>query len=360
LSVAIITGSAGLVGSEAVRYFASLGMQVVGIENDMRSCFFGQDASTAWQNEELKREIPCYQHETADVRDESAIRKIFERYQGDICLIIHTAAQPSHDWAATQPVIDFAINANGTLMLLEATRTFAPDAPFIFTSTNKVYGDRPNFLPLIEHEKRWDIDPAHPCIRGIPEQFSIDHSLHSPFGASKLAADLLVQEYGKYFGMKTVCFRCGCLTGPRHSGTRLHGFLAYLMRCASSGTPYTVFGYKGKQVRDNLHSLDLIRAFDEFFKSPRCGEVYNMGGGSFSNCSVLEAIELSEMITNREMKWSYVPEHRKGDHVWYISDVSKFQSHFPEWQVAHTVPDILREICDQNVERWKCQLAGIS
>jgi CDP-paratose 2-epimerase len=360
LSVAIITGSAGLVGAEATRYFASRGMTVVGIDNDMRSFFFGADASTAWQSDQLRREVRGYRHENTDVRDEAAIHKIFGRYQRDISLVIHTAAQPSHDWAATQPTTDFTVNANGTLVLLEATRRFAPEAAFIFTSTNKVYGDGPNFLPLVEGEKRWEINPAHPCRDGIHEQFSVDHSLHSLFGVSKVAADLLVQEYGKYFGMKTVCFRCGCLTGPRHSGTQLHGFLAYLMRCTASGLKYNVFGYKGKQVRDNIHSSDLIRAFDEFFEAPRSGEVYNMGGGYFSNCSVLEAIELCELITSHKLDWQYLPENRKGDHIWYISDLSKFRSHYPKWRVTYGVSNILREIFEQNIERWRYQAVDVA
>jgi CDP-paratose 2-epimerase len=360
LSVAIITGSAGLVGAEATRYFASRGMDVVGIDNDMRARFFGADASTAWQTEQLKQEVLGYRHEHIDVRDEAAVQKIFGRYRRDISLVIHAAAQPSHDWAARHPVIDFTVNANGTLTLLEATRRFAPDAAFIFTSTNKVYGDGPNFLPLIECEKRWEITAAHACRDGIHEEFSIDSSLHSLFGVSKVAADLLVQEYGRYVGMKTVCFRCGCITGPRHSGTQLHGFLAYLMRCVASGTRYSVFGYKGKQVRDNIHSSDLIRAFDEFFRSPRTAEVYNIGGGRCSNCSVLEAIELCEQIANQQLDWHYVVENRKGDHIWYITNLSKFRSHYPKWQVTYGVADILHEIFEQNIERWRCGAAVVA
>ena len=281
MSVAIITGSAGLVGSEAVAYFAALGMDVVGIDNGMRAEFFGADASTKWVRDNLKREIPEYDHNEVDIRDPEAVGKVFERYAKDIALIVHTAAQPSHDWAASNPTMDFTVNANGTSVLLEATRKFAKNAVFIFTSTNKVYGDTPNRLPLIEQETRWEIEATHPYAKnGIPETMSIDHTTHSLFGASKVAADVLVQEYGRYFGMNTACFRGGCLTGPRHSGTQLHGFLAYLMKCAVTGTPYSVFGYKSKQVRDNIHSADLIRAFHEFFKKPRQGEVYNIGGGS--------------------------------------------------------------------------------
>jgi CDP-paratose 2-epimerase len=302
-----------------------------------------------------------------DIRDETAIHRIFEHYSRDISLVIHTAAQPSHDWAAKEPFTDFTVNANGTLVLLEATRRFAPAAVFIFTSTNKVYGDLPNSLPLIEQDKRWEIAPSHPYHNGIPEEFSIDQSMHSLFGASKIAADILVQEYGRYFGLRTASFRCGCLTGPRHSGALLHGFLAYLMRCTVSGNKYTVFGYKGKQVRDNIHSYDLIRAFDEFFKSPRCGGVYNMGGGRFSNCSVLEAIDICQDITRRSLDWEYVPENRKGDHIWYISDLTTFKSHYPNWTLSYDVPGILHDIYEQNAERWMeqsgpavvCQQAGI-
>lgn len=352
MSIAIITGSAGLVGSEASRHFSSCGLEVVGIDNNMRALYFGQEASTRWQRESLQRDIATYRHEVADIREVEAIYKIFRRYQKDISLVIHAAGQPSHEWAARQPITDFTVNADGTLVLLEATRLFAPDAAFIFTSSNKVYGDRPNLLPLVEGRKRWEIDPSHPYRAGIPESLAIDGSLHSLFGVSKLAADLLVQEYGRYFGMRTVSFRCGCLTGPRHSGAELHGFLAYLMRCAVTGAKYTVFGYKGKQVRDNIHSSDLVRAFDSFLAKPRCGEVYNMGGGWSSNCSLLEAIETCEEIMGREMDWEYVPQNRKGDHIWYITDLAKFQADYPHWRVRYDVPRILEEIFEENRDRW--------
>jgi CDP-paratose 2-epimerase len=352
MSVAIVTGSAGLVGSEAVRHFADIGLEIVGIDNDMRARFFGEDASTIWQKDLLVKEVSSYRHHSIDIRDAGAIDTLFERYGKDISLVIHAAAQPSHDWAAREPLTDFTVNANGTLNLLEATRRFAPQAAFIFTSTNKVYGDRPNDLPLVEQEKRWEIAPSHPYWNGIPEGFAVDQCLHSLFGASKIAADVLVQEYGKYFGINTVCFRGGCLTGPQHSGTQLHGFLSYLVRCAVTGVIYTVFGYRGKQVRDNIHSADLIKAFHEFFKTPRCGEVYNMGGGRVSNCSMLEAIELCSAITGYELKWQYVAENRKGDHIWYVSDLGKFMSHYPNWTVEHTIPDILREIYERNTDRW--------
>jgi CDP-paratose 2-epimerase len=358
MSVAIITGSAGLVGSEAVTYFASLGMNIVGIDNNMRAKFFGEDASTNYVREQLIREVSGYRHYEVDIRDADGIGKVFAKYGNDIALIIHTAAQPSHDWAASDPSTDFTVNANGTSVLLEATRKFAPDAVFIFMSTNKVYGDTPNYLPLVEKETRWEIATSHPYWKnGIPETMSIDRTMHSLFGVSKVAADVLVQEYGRYFGMKTGCFRGGCLTGPNHAGTQLHGFLAYLMKCAVSGAPYTIFGYKKKQVRDNIHSADLIRVFHEFFKNPHRGEVYNIGGGRHSNCSMLEAIELCEQISGRPMNAKYVDENRRGDHIWWISDLSRFQEHYPEWKLEYNVPQILQEIFEVNHERWRDQCA---
>jgi CDP-paratose 2-epimerase len=353
MSVAIISGSAGLVGSETVGYFAAKGMDVVGIDNDMRKEFFGDEASTTWVRDRLKREIKSYTHLQSDIRDQAEIFRIFERHGKDIKLIVHTAAQPSHDWAARNPMMDFTVNANGTLVLLEATRKFAPEAVFIFVSTNKVYGDTPNFLPLVECTTRWEIDPNHAYVKGIPETMSIDHTMHSLFGASKVAADVLVQEYGRYFQMRTACFRGGCLTGPNHSGTALHGFLAYLMKCAATGAPYTIYGYKRKQVRDNIHSNDLIRAFDEFFKNPRCGEVYNMGGARHSNCSMVEAIDLCEKISGNNLDWKYVDQNRQGDHIWWISDVSRFQEHYPSWRHKYDVPGILHEIYEMNRERWR-------
>jgi CDP-paratose 2-epimerase len=353
MSIALITGSSGLVGSEAVAYFTSLRMDTVGIDNGMRADFFGQEASTTWVRDRLLETIPRYRHFNIDIRDSSGISKIFAHYGPEIDLVIHTAAQPSHDWAASSPPTDFSVNANGTSVLLESTRHFAPDAVFIFTSTNKVYGDLPNYLPLVEQETRWEVDPAHTyAANGIPESMSIDRTTHSLFGVSKAAADLLVQEYGRYFGMKTACFRGGCLTGPNHSGTQLHGFLAYLMKCAVREEPYTIFGYKRKQVRDNIHSADLIRAFHEFFKVPRSGEVYNIGGGRHSNCSMLEAISLCESITGKPLQWNYVEENRRGDHVWWISDISHFQEQYPNWKMQYDVPRILQEIYECNCERW--------
>jgi CDP-paratose 2-epimerase len=353
MSVAVITGSAGLIGSEASRYFAEQGMDVVGIDNDMRRVFFGHEASTRWQRQRLETDLgKRYEHVDTDIRNEEAIDTLFRTIGSDITLVVHTAAQPSHDWAAQAPRVDFSVNAQGTLNLLEATRRFAPSAVFIFTSTNKVYGDTPNRLPLREQESRWEIDPSHTYVNGIREDMSVDQTLHSVFGASKVAADVMVQEYGRYFGMATACFRGGCLTGPNHSGTQLHGFLAYLVKCAVTGTPYTVFGYRGKQVRDNIHSADLIRAFDCFFRSPRCGEVYNMGGSRFSNCSMLEAIAICEELAERPFRWRYSDENRIGDHIWWISDVSKFAAHYPDWELTYDVRTICQEIYEANVERW--------
>lgn len=353
MSVAVITGSAGLIGSEATRHFAGQGMDVVGIDNDMRREFFGPEASTAWQRQRLHQELGGrYRHHAIDIRDQDAIDRLFRDLGGDIRLVVHAAAQPSHDWAAKDPRVDFGVNAVGTLHLLEAVRRHAPQAVFIFTSTNKVYGDTPNRLPLTEQELRWEIDPGHPYAGGIPETMSIDGTLHSVFGASKVAADIMVQEYGRYFGLATGCFRGGCLTGPNHSGTQLHGFLAYLMKCTVTGTPYTVFGYRGKQVRDNIHSADLIRAFDAFFQAPRPGEVYNLGGARHSNCSMLEAIRTCEQIAGRPLPWQYSETNRTGDHIWWISDVSKFASHYPDWRLRYDVPAICREMYEANRERW--------
>ncbi len=352
MSVAIITGSAGLIGSEAARHFAALGLDVVGIDNDMRRSFFGDEASTRWQRERLESELARYRHEDIDIRDAAALDRLFAQHKSEIVLVVHAAAQPSHDWAARDPQTDFAVNATGTLNVLEATRAHCPEAVVIFTSTNKVYGDLPNRLPLVELDTRWEIDPSHPYAAGIPESMSIDQSLHSLFGASKVAADVLVQEYGRYFGLRTACFRGGCLTGPGHAGTQLHGFLAYLMMCTVTGRPYTVFGYGGKQVRDNIHARDLIRAFQAFFEAPRVGEVYNIGGGRDSNCSMREAIDLCQSITGRELDVTYSNEARTGDHMWYVSDLARFRSHYPGWSITYDVPAILREIAEQGSERW--------
>jgi CDP-paratose 2-epimerase len=352
MSVVLITGSSGLIGSEAALFFATKGFDIVGIDNDMRRYFFGEDGSTSWRRLELERSLRGYRHVSADIRDERAMEEIFASLRSDIALVIHAAAQPSHDWAAREPITDFSVNAQGTLIVLEMTRRYCPETPFIFTSTNKVYGDTPNRLPLVELETRWVVVDAHPfAAHGIDETMSIDGTMHSVFGASKLAADVMVQEYGRYFGLKTVCFRCGCLTGPGHSGAELHGFLSYLMKCAVTGRPYTVFGYKGKQVRDNIHSSDLVSAFWHFFQAPRSGEVYNIGGGPQSNCSVLEAIALAERLTERPMAWTYSDTNRAGDHVWWVSDIRRFSSHYPGWSLTYSLERTMAEIHTEAIER---------
>ncbi len=344
MSVAIVSGSAGLIGSETSKRFHRAGFEVAGIDNDMRGEFFGPEASTMASRRALEQQLKDYRHFAVDIRDREAIDRVFSKFGAEIKLVVHTAAQPSHDWAARDPLTDFGVNAVGTLNLLEACRKHAPEAVFIFTSTNKVYGDAPNRLPLVELETRWEIDPQHQYNPGIDESLTIDQSKHSLFGASKASADLLVQEYGRYFGMKTVCFRGGCLTGPGHAGTELHGFLAYLMKCAVSGKAYRVFGYKGKQVRDNIHSFDLVEAFWQFFQAPRCGEVYNMGGSRHSHCSMIEAIRLCEEISGKKLEWTYLEDNRIGDHIWYVSDVRKFQSHYPNWKYKYDLRALLDEI----------------
>jgi len=352
MTICLVTGSAGLIGSESVRFFASKGFQVIGIDNDMRRAFFGEEASVRWNLNRLKEEVPGYIHFDEDIRDTSKIKALFHQFGTDIDLIIHTAAQPSHDWAASDPITDFSINAAGTLNFLEAARKYCPDSVFIFTSTNKVYGDRPNHLPFIEQESRYEIDPQHPFAgQGIDESMEIDHCKHSVFGASKLSADIMVQEYGRYFGMNTACFRGGCLTGPAHSGTQLHGFLAYLMKCAITNQYYTIFGYKGKQVRDNIHSYDLVNMFWHFYQNPQKGEVYNAGGGRHSNCSILEAISICEDITGRKVIWSYNERNRNGDHIWWISDVRKFQKHYPEWQYKYSLKQTIEELFESMSSR---------
>jgi CDP-paratose 2-epimerase len=340
----IVTGSAGLIGSETVKRFARDGHRVVGIDNDMRSTFFGAEASTNKTRDALLKNVRGYEHHEIDVRDVNALVDLFKKHGRDIAAVVHTAAQPSHDWAARDPQTDFTVNANGTLNLLEAARKFCPEAPFVFTSTNKVYGDTPNRLPLRELDLRWEIESGHEYEPGISETMSIDATKHSLFGASKVAADILVQEYGRYFGMPTVCFRGGCLTGPAHAGTELHGFLSYLMICTVSGRPYRVFGYKGKQVRDNIHSYDLVEAFAAFIAAPRPAEVYNIGGSRHSNCSILEAIAQCEKIAGKKLSWSYEEQNRAGDHIWWISDVRKFREHYPQWNSRYGQKEILDEI----------------
>ena len=344
MSVALVTGSCGLIGSEAVSFFSDLGFEVVGIDNNMRKYFFGKDGDVSWNQKRLQKEYKNYKHFSADIRDKDEIEKIFKKYSNNIDLVIHAAAQPSHDWAAKEPEVDFSVNALGTLILLEATRKNCPHAVFIYTSTNKVYGDRPNSLPLIELETRFELPKDHEYYKGINESMSIDNSLHSLFGVSKVAADVLAQEYGKYFGMNTGIFRGGCLTGPSHSGAELHGFLSYLVKCCIARKKYSIFGYKGKQVRDNIHSYDLMNAFYHFFNNPQKGEVYNIGGSRFNNVSVLEAIDITEKICGKEMDYEYLEKNRIGDHIWWVSDISKFKSHFPQWSYKYSIEDIIEQI----------------
>jgi len=352
MSIVIITGSAGLIGSEAVEFFSSKFDTVVGIDNNMRAYFFGEDASTEWNKNRIQQSVSNYKHYKTDIRNFEEVERIFKEYGNDIKLIVHTAAQPSHDWAAKEPLTDFHVNATGTINLLEATRLYSPEAVFIFTSTNKVYGDNPNYLPLIEKETRWELDEKHPYFqKGIDENMSLDHTKHSVFGASKVAADVMAQEYGRYFKMNVGVFRGGCLTGPKHSGAQLHGFLAWLMKCAITKKPYTIFGYKGKQVRDNIHSWDLVNLFWYFYQNPKQGEAYNVGGGRFSNCSMIEGIQLCETITGNKMDYSYSETNRIGDHIWYISDMSKFKQHYPEWTWKYNLEDILSQMFNEMKQR---------
>jgi CDP-paratose 2-epimerase len=352
VGTAIVTGSGGLVGSESVRHLVEAGWDVIGIENDMRARFFGPDASTARTTEELVATYPDFRTLELDVRDAEGVERVFARNSRDLELVIHAAAQPSHDWAAREPQTDFGVNANGTLNLLEATRHHAANATFVLISTNKVYGDLPNELPLEELETRLELPAGHRYFNGIDTSMSLDRSTHSLFGVSKAAADLLTQEYGRYFGIPTVGFRCGCITGPSHAGAMLHGFLAYLMKCTVTGEEYTVFGYGAKQVRDNIHSADLVAACMAYHRAPRPAAVYNLGGGRYSNCSMVEAIRACERIAGRELRWQLVDRARIGDHRWWISDLSEFTADYPEWSLSYDVEAILGEIHHANVERW--------
>lgn len=346
----LVTGSAGLIGSEAVRFFCKRQFSVVGIDNDARKYFFGKSASTDWNKALLEKEFKNYTHFNFDIRNSKKIEEIFKK--NNFSLIIHAAAQPSHDWSAKEPLTDFTINALGTLILLEAYRKFTPDAVFIFTSTNKVYGDNPNKLPFKELKTRYDLPKDHKYYKGIDESMSLDDCTHSIFGVSKTSADLMVQEYGRYFNLKTVTFRGGCLTGPAHSAAQLHGFLAYLVNCIVNGKEYTIFGYKGKQVRDNIHSYDVVTAFYHFYLNPRVGEVYNLGGSRYSNISILEAIDKIEKLLGKKAKIKYEPKNRIGDHIWYISDVSKFKKHYPKWNYTYN-NKILEELCKFTLKHKK-------
>jgi CDP-paratose 2-epimerase len=353
MSVALITGSAGLVGSEAALHFGKRGMHVVGIDNDSRHHFFGPEGSTSWNGDRLRGLLgSAYEDHAIDIRDRQAVLRLFQRWGSAITLVIHAAAQPSHDWAARAPFVDFDVNAGGTLNILEAARLHSPECAFIFMSSNKVYGDNPNQLPLIELDTRWEIEPTHRYAAGIQEDLSVDSCLHSLFGVSKLSADMLVQEYGRYFDLNTVCFRCGTLTGSNHSPTELHGFLAYLMRCVITRTPYLVYGHKAKQVRDAMHSCDLIRAFECFAEDPTSGDVYNIGGGRISNVSMLEAIAMTQEISGEELVWAYSDTPRIGDHIWWIGDNTRFVNRYPRWRQERGVQDILFEIYQANCERW--------
>ena len=347
MSIALITGSCGLVGSESSFFFSKKGFQIIGIDNNARKFFFGKDGDITWIKNKLKSSIKEYTHYNIDIRNYENLKKVFKRFGKQISVIIHCAAQPSHDWARSKPFIDFDINAKGTLNLLELTKIYCPDSPFIFMSTNKVYGDNPNFLPIVEKQYRWEISSNHKYYNGIDETMSVDDCTHSFFGVSKTYADLIVQEYGKNIGLKTACFRAGCITGPNHSGAVLHGFLSYLVKASLKTKKYTLIGYKGKQVRDNIHSYDLVNCFWEFYKKPCYGEVFNTGGGRFSNCSILEAISLIEETLNINIKKSILKTNRVGDHIWYITNMKKFKKKYPKWKQRYSSKKIILELIDQ-------------
>ena len=344
MSIVLITGSTGLVGSEAVTFFSEKGFEVVGIDNNLRKFFFGDDGSTLWIKRKLNKKFNKFKNHNIDIRNYNSLKSIFSKYKKNISLIIHCAAQPSHDYGKNYPIIDFNVNATGTLNLLELTKLFCPEASFIFMSTNKVYGDNPNKLSLRENKLRYEISPASKYFKGIDEKFSIDECTHSFFGVSKTYADLIVQEYGKNLGLNTVCFRGGCITGPNHSGAKLHGFLSYLVKISLSKKKYSLIGFKGKQVRDNLHSNDLVNCFWEYYKKPKKGEVYNIGGGRFSNCSIIEALNYVEELKNIKIKRNLIKKPRVGDHIWYISDTSKFKNHYPNWKQKYNTKKIIEEL----------------
>ena len=344
MSVVLITGSSGLVGSESVNFFSKKGFNVIGIDNNLRKFFFGNEGSTDKIKNNLLKNNKKFKSFNIDIRSYTSLEKIYKIYKKNISLIIHCAAQPSHDYGKNFPILDFNVNATGTLNLLELTKKYCPDAPFIFMSTNKVYGDNPNRLKIIEKKNRWELNKTDKNFKGIDEKFSIDNCTHSFFGVSKTYADLIVQEYGKNIGLKTVCFRAGCLTGPNHSGAKLHGFLSYLVKISLTKKKYTLIGYKGKQVRDNLHSFDLVNSFWEFFKKPTSGEVYNIGGGRYSNCSIIEALDLVDKIANISVKRDILKKPRVGDHIWYISNLSKFKKQYPNWNQKYDTKKIIEEL----------------
>ena len=346
MKTVIITGSSGLVGSEASRFFSQKNFRVIGIDNNLRKYFFGKDGDTNWVKRKLIYECKNYKHYNCDIRNKTRIKKIFQKYNSDIKLIIHAAGQPSHDWAIKEPYTDFSINALGTLNLLENTKIFSKKASFIFLSTNKVYGDNPNKFSFKEKTSRYEIiDDKYK--KGFDESLNVDNCVHSLFGVSKLSADMIVQEYGKNLGLKTVCFRAGCITGPNQNGSSFHGFLSYLVKISLSKQKYSLIGHKGKQVRDNLHSKDLVKCFWEFFKKPRRGEIYNIGGGRFSNCSILEALNVLESLTNIKIKRKIIKTPRVGDHIWYISDLKKFKSHYPRWKQIYNTKKIISDLLSQ-------------
>ncbi len=349
MSLVIVTGSSGLVGSETVNFFCNKGFDVLGIDNNLRKFFFGADGSTTWVKNKLLKRNKNFKNLNLDIRNYEKLKKVFKKYSRSISLIIHCAAQPSHDYGKNYPIIDFNVNATGTLNLLELTKKYCPDSPFIFMSTNKVYGDNPNKLKLIEKKNRWELNKENKYYKGIDENFSIDRCTHSFFGVSKTYADLIVQEYGNNVGLKTVCFRAGCITGPNHSGAKLHGFLSYLVKTSLAKKKYSIIGYKGKQVRDNIHSFDLVNCFWEFYKKPRKGEVYNIGGGRYSNCSVIEALNLVEKISSIKIKKQILRVPRVGDHIWYISNLSKFKKHYPRWKQKYNTKKILEELIEYQV-----------
>ena len=344
MSIALITGSSGLIGSEAAYFFSSKGLDVLGVDNNFRQVFFGKEGSTIWQKNRLIDKIKKYKHFDTDIRSYSNLEKIFKKFKKNIGIVIHCAAQPSHDYGKNFPILDFDINAKGTLNMLELTKIYCPDAVFIHMSTNKVYGDNPNNLNIFEKSKRWEIKNSDKNYNGIKENFSLDNCTHSFFGVSKVYSDLITQEYGLNVGLKTTTFRGGCITGPNHSGAKLHGFLSYLVKSSLKEKKYSIIGYKGKQVRDNIHSSDLVNCFWEVFKKPKKGEVYNIGGGRFSNCSIIEALEIVEKITGTKIKKKYIKSNRIGDHIWYISDLSKFKKDYPRWKQKYNTEKILEEL----------------